>query len=230
MEDYLLPPLDAPLNEDELNDLSGFLDSIPDAMSLEMTDGFFAALVCSPSMVIPSRFLGCVIGEDHEFASIEEAEKYTHQLLRHWNTVSGQLHEKDIYAPILMEGEGKSPGNEWAIGFLAGMKHCGEEWDDYLNDDDQSGVFVPILMLAHEHDPDTELRSGPIDPEQREKLLAAMALSVPVIYTHLAQFRELYIPKNSPVETFQRTTRKIGRNEPCPCGSKLKYKKCCGKG
>ena len=23
--------------------------------------------------------------------------------------------------------------------------------------------------------------------------------------------------------------KKIGRNEPCPCGSGLKYKKCCGK-
>ena len=23
---------------------------------------------------------------------------------------------------------------------------------------------------------------------------------------------------------------KIGRNDPCPCGSGLKYKKCCGKG
>jgi uncharacterized protein YecA (UPF0149 family) len=22
---------------------------------------------------------------------------------------------------------------------------------------------------------------------------------------------------------------KIGRNDPCPCGSGLKYKKCCGK-
>jgi uncharacterized protein YecA (UPF0149 family) len=25
------------------------------------------------------------------------------------------------------------------------------------------------------------------------------------------------------------TIPRIGRNEPCPCGSKLKYKKCCGK-
>jgi uncharacterized protein YecA (UPF0149 family) len=24
-------------------------------------------------------------------------------------------------------------------------------------------------------------------------------------------------------------TRKVGRNEPCPCGSGKKYKKCCGK-
>ncbi|MDP2924165.1 MAG: preprotein translocase subunit SecA [Candidatus Omnitrophota bacterium] len=27
----------------------------------------------------------------------------------------------------------------------------------------------------------------------------------------------------------QQTTKKVGRNEPCPCGSKRKYKKCCGK-
>jgi hypothetical protein len=26
-----------------------------------------------------------------------------------------------------------------------------------------------------------------------------------------------------------RTSRKVGRNDPCPCGSGLKYKKCCGK-
>ena len=30
-------------------------------------------------------------------------------------------------------------------------------------------------------------------------------------------------------ETYKRETPKVGRNEPCPCGSGLKYKKCCGK-
>lgn len=29
--------------------------------------------------------------------------------------------------------------------------------------------------------------------------------------------------------TYQRTERKIGRNEPCPCGSGKKYKHCCGR-
>lgn len=28
---------------------------------------------------------------------------------------------------------------------------------------------------------------------------------------------------------FKRETPKVGRNEPCPCGSGNKYKKCCGK-
>ena len=26
------------------------------------------------------------------------------------------------------------------------------------------------------------------------------------------------------------TVRKVGRNEPCPCGSGKKYKNCCGRG
>lgn len=29
--------------------------------------------------------------------------------------------------------------------------------------------------------------------------------------------------------TYERTEKKIGRNDPCPCGSGKKYKKCCGK-
>ena len=28
---------------------------------------------------------------------------------------------------------------------------------------------------------------------------------------------------------YQREGKKIGRNDPCPCGSGKKYKKCCGK-
>ena len=34
-------------------------------------------------------------------------------------------------------------------------------------------------------------------------------------------------PSAPPVQ-FQRPGPKIGRNEPCPCGSGKKYKKCCG--
>lgn len=37
---------------------------------------------------------------------------------------------------------------------------------------------------------------------------------------------------NSPsdqVRTFERNNEKVGRNDPCPCGSGLKYKQCCGR-
>jgi uncharacterized protein YecA (UPF0149 family) len=33
-----------------------------------------------------------------------------------------------------------------------------------------------------------------------------------------------------PDMTIVNTAPKVGRNEPCPCGSGKKYKKCCGAG
>lgn len=47
-----------------------------------------------------------------------------------------------------------------------------------------------------------------------------------------AQFRRegehwLYVDGNIVGATVRRETPKIGRNEPCPCGSGKKYKKCC---
>lgn len=36
------------------------------------------------------------------------------------------------------------------------------------------------------------------------------------------------LPK--PVQIVKMAVEKIGRNEKCPCGSGLKFKKCCGKG
>ena len=40
--------------------------------------------------------------------------------------------------------------------------------------------------------------------------------------------RSTYLPL-PPVKTVKRETPKVGRNDPCPCGSGKKYKKCCGK-
>ncbi|MBQ4050653.1 MAG: SEC-C domain-containing protein [Oscillospiraceae bacterium] len=35
--------------------------------------------------------------------------------------------------------------------------------------------------------------------------------------------------EEAPRKQAPRTVQKVGRNDPCPCGSGLKYKKCCGK-
>ena len=36
-------------------------------------------------------------------------------------------------------------------------------------------------------------------------------------------------PKQGKRQPYKRKGKKIGRNDPCPCGSGKKYKKCCGK-
>jgi uncharacterized protein YecA (UPF0149 family) len=38
-----------------------------------------------------------------------------------------------------------------------------------------------------------------------------------------------HAPAGEIAAPIRRTTPKVGRNDPCPCGSGKKYKKCCGK-
>jgi len=40
-------------------------------------------------------------------------------------------------------------------------------------------------------------------------------------------FRKRPKMRKSDIATVIKTENTIGRNEPCPCGSGLKYKKCC---
>lgn len=47
---------------------------------------------------------------------------------------------------------------------------------------------------------------------------------------HEAELRAEGAPEQQHIETVVHEGPKIGRNDPCPCGSGKKYKKCCGAG
>ena len=47
---------------------------------------------------------------------------------------------------------------------------------------------------------------------------------------HEAELRKEGNPEQPHVETVVHEGPRIGRNDPCPCGSGKKYKKCCGVG
>ena len=57
----------------------------------------------------------------------------------------------------------------------------------------------------------------------------------PCVHHELAEFRKsgdtwyFFDGKMVGAGQFTRETPKVGRNEPCPCGSGKKYKKCCGR-
>ena len=218
------------LSEEALDVLAEILDGMPGAMNLEMVDGFLTALICSPELVMPSTYMQYILGEEHEFETSEQAQKFAGLILRHWNSIVSQLEKNEYFYPVLLESEDGAMGNDWAAGFLSGMHLGGDEWKEYLDDDEKSGVFVPILILANEHNPDPELRPEPIDAEKREKILAYLTLSVPIMYAHFAQHRKSNALSHQQAKTFQRSSGKVGRNEPCPCGSNQKHKKCCGTG
>lgn len=216
------------LSEDELDQLDRFLSAIePPAMSLEALDGFFAALICGPEVVLPSEYLPQIWGEDYSFASNAQAAEIVGLIMRHWNTISdtllGTLQAPDVYLPILhVADDGITYGNDWAEGFMrgAGARRLG--WRELLDSDEYGGPMLPILMLAHERDLDPEMRPNPIPAEKREELLQEMIAGLTKIYRYFEPHRRAGMQAPP-----RRAGPKIGRNDPCSCGSGRKYKFCC---
>ena len=79
----------------------------------------------------------------------------------------------------------------------------------------------------------------PVTEQEEEKLLGARARreQKQLSYSGSGEpAQTAWAPRESmdertavAVQTVARTTPKVGRNEPCPCGSGKKYKKCCGR-
>jgi uncharacterized protein len=184
-----------PLSDAEFERLGAFLGKRknPKAMNVEELDGFFTALVCGPELVPPSEYSPHIYGGEASFESIEEAQEIIGLVMRHWNTIAGTLYAGKVYLPFLCEDEnGIARGNGWAKGFLRGMELRRQSWSKLLDDERHGGSLVPILALAHEHDPDPKLRPGPITPEQRESLLTHLRADIVLIYRYFRPGRSAH--------------------------------------
>lgn len=204
--------------------------------NVEALDGFLTALVICPELVKPSEYLKVITGAETKdrglvFESAAEAERFFELLMRHWNMINDTLRRGEIYVPMLTEDEaGVAHGNDWANGFIKGTHLRYLPWKKVINSDARGGPFVPIFVLAHEHDPDPSLRpyKKPISPEQREQLLAGMIAGVKQLYDDFEDERKKWSASAVGLEAFRNSAPKVGRNETCPCGSGKKFKKCCG--
>ncbi len=160
-----------------------------------------------------------------------DLEEFLSLAMRHWNFVAQALASADgIFLPWFEaeEGEEIPRGNRWAKGFLRGINLCREGWNEIFEDKEKFAVLLPVLALVHENDPDPELRSweAPPDPELRKQVLAGLSVAAPWFYNYFSGHRTR---EPRPEQTGAREQRiKIGRNDPCYCGSGKKYKRCCG--
>jgi uncharacterized protein len=81
-------------------------------------------------------------------------------------------------------------------------------------------------MLHYEHDTDPKMRPKPISPEQREDVIVHMAAGLLQAYRYFREHQK--VSPSAHRSEPRRNTSNVGRNDPCPCGSGKKYKKCCG--
>jgi uncharacterized protein len=217
----MLSPPSTELKEAEIRLLDEFLDSIDGAMSLEEHNGFFCALICGPDPVMPKEYLPHVFGGKlFDFSSAAYASKIMGLLLQIWNHIADTLQRDELYFPLMFEDErGKCQGNEWADGFMLGVKLRLESWSGLIKDEENWGLIAPIMALHLEHDDDPERRPAKsINNDEREEIITEMIACNLDIYRYFA-------PKRSrgAEHQIQRQHPKIGRNDLCYCGSGMAY-------
>ena len=99
------------------------------------------------------------------------------------------------------------------------------------------GLFEELWNRATEEMVRMLFLLRPITEEDERDLLRTRRQQQPLSYSQPEDNPEPVWKPSQPqgqqsaaaVKTVVRNTRKVGRNEPCPCGSGKKYKKCCGR-
>ena len=88
----------------DLDRLQDLLNAIPverDGMTVAELDGYVAALIVCPEVILPSEWLPGVWGGDHEFVDVAEAEAKIAAVMEHYNRIARELAEHpEDYAPV----------------------------------------------------------------------------------------------------------------------------------
>ena len=214
------------LTDEELSWLARFLVSrqVPDTtMPIEMLDGLLTALVIGPALVPQSEYMAEVWGTPDGAGPIwdthEQTQFFMALVARHWNAIAARRAVDGLHAPIILSGSDDERGVDWANGFLMAVDLRHDAWEPLFNDRRGGEIGFAITALADADDP--EVIDEPLTPRAREDIIDSLPRLLQLI-SAFWRSPDHRMPRREPVRT-----AKVGRNEPCPCGSGKKYKKCC---
>lgn len=241
--------------EDILDDLRSRGDEVP---QWEFLEGAMAALLCTRRLVLPDEYLPVLLGigdgeSDNRFADAAQAQRFMALWMRRWNEVAlalsaevQTLEDERCYHPEVMDVRGAiatlpeadraavagealpSFAQIWAIGFMFVVENWAEEWDAPREKETAGWIDEALDAIVALTEDDTGIPSfnmhaddGP--PSVSEERANAFGAAVWAVYD-LRQIWQSLGPRVEPV----RRAAQPGRNDPCPCGSGKKYKKCHG--
>jgi uncharacterized protein len=211
----------------DLGVLDRFLmsDAAPDnSMGLSDLDGFLTGILVGPDLVMPSEWLPRILGgEKPVFESTEQAQEVLAAIMGRYNEIAQSLdgHPDDLN-PIYWENAEKNIviAADWAEGFLEAVEMRADAWLPLIRDKKAGILLMPILALCGDREEQSML---PLDAETEAEIVAEAPEMIPVCVCAIRHFWHERMGQSSPI----RHPPKIGRNDPCPCGSGRKYKRCC---
>ena len=228
--------------DEELDRLEAMLNGIPvewEGMSLAELDGYVAGLIVCPEMILPSEWLSGVWGDEGVFEDVEEARKIIEAVMGHYNRVASNLaNDPESYAPILeiVVASDEVMWEAWIDGFERAMRLRADAWEEIVrSDDEEAAAAVNMTLTMNElHDCQSDLSDKAAD--ELDRMVPNMIPSM--VRCLNAWTKSTGVKVGTPVSATRgdwfgiddvpASGRKVGRNEPCLCGSGRKYKRCCG--
>jgi uncharacterized protein len=224
---------------------------------LAWIDGLIAAMVVAPEAPGETDevegaldWLDFIWSEEKEDEvgrlTVPQSIEIVTPIMDHYCHVTNALFEApEAYRPYLAGCSNQLEAAAlWADGFRVGISLEPDGWGPLFADEDALSLLVVILSLLRDEDLPEEMRAEspfrdmPADRRDRMRRAAVEMLSeiVPALHEHALGPDEDDDPDDAalddegiegPHDPFVRATPKVGRNDPCPCGSGKKHKKCC---
>ena len=220
----------------DLEALETFLTSDrspPDGMMLSELDGFLTGIAIGPKLIRPSEWLPLIWGgAAPEFAGLDEANAILGSLMARYNEILRAIAD-DALAPIFWaDRNGTVIAMDWAEGFLQAIMLRPDAWEPLFKSRQDGKLLFPILSLCSDNNGDLLLG---LPPEAEDRIVAEAPELIPVCVVRIATYwrhrgpRQVSMSlKAGPRPELSSATTKVGRNDPCPCGSGKSFKRCCG--
>jgi len=215
LETFLLSRIDD--DEDTTNKDEGIFD-------ISSLDGFFTAVVSGPVMLAPSQWMAAIWGDfEPQWETEKEFEVIFTLLMRYMNNIAEQLLiEPESFEPLFMQREVEEKiytiVDDWCYGYMMGVELCEAEWN--LESLDIIVLITPIKTFGSD---EGWQQLNTMSKLEIDNIRRAITPNAQKIHAYWLARRKSE-PENLP---FQRNEPRVGRNDPCPCGSGKKYKKCC---
>lgn len=181
-------------------------------VTADWTIGFLTAVVTGPDAIAPSVWIPEIV-PDVAFDDDPAARANVDLLARLYGAVGETLGT----TPEIICPEPDKPARE-AADFCRGYVHGARMHATWRDDETATERLLPFEALAKEAADAIAADGSP----------ASDAEALPTTHRehlgrYVAELRSYWQSKRQVVNT----TPKVGRNEPCPCGSGKKHKKCC---
>lgn len=192
-------------------------------MRCDEVQGFMMALLSGPDALNPTNWLPEILGEESLFDAKERTE-IERLVMAMAADMRMKLNEKILPDLWFYEDEAGNPDfYTWCNAYLYALDIVPTDWFEAVDQEEFEDLFYPIMTLGGIYDDE---ENGKVILHLNEKELTQLESDLPHVLLDIYWYWQAII--NKP-QTVRREGEKVGRNDPCPCGSGKKYKACCGK-